>query len=338
MCCDRLFFCKVVNVQQLDVCGSLLCHANIVVNKRTLTGTVRMYKELQVTQTGTTAYHDLQTRIQQSWVSITKSRSASNSAVLHSESLDHMKRTVMRAVKFPSEVSNLLKSYVYVYTDPRNGKPFYVGKGCVNRAFSHLNDEHETEKAAKIRAIRRTGAEPNIDILRYGLTDEEASLVEAAAIDLIGFPPLTNACRGAHEGSLGRISSNDLILMSTAKPVRIRHRAVLFIINKLYRSDMKLNELYEATRGIWKLGAKRECAEFAMAVYQGVVREVYRIDRWQPAGTAIYKTRHFTRMQTADRWEFSGEVATELRDQYVGKSVRNLLGYRPRNPVRYANI
>lgn len=30
--------------------------------------------------------------------------------------------------KQPPQVAKILKSYVYVYIDPRNGKPFNVGK------------------------------------------------------------------------------------------------------------------------------------------------------------------------------------------------------------------
>jgi hypothetical protein len=232
------------------------------------------------------------------------------------------------------EVAAVLKCYVYVYTDPRTGRPFYVGKGQGNRIFAHLDDRAETEKTATIAALRASGLEPKIDILRYGLSDTEASLVEAAAIDLVGLANLTNRVAGHHSASLGRIGSEEVIAMLTARPVEVRHQAVLITINKLYRSDMSAEELYEATRGVWKIGLKREQAEYAIAVYQGIAREVYRIGAWHPAGTLPYRFRGPEDIQRPGRWEFEGEVAADVRDQYVG----NFVGKGGQNPIRYANV
>lgn len=236
-------------------------------------------------------------------------------------------------MKMTPEIAAVLKSYVYVYTDPRNGRPFYVGKGQGNRLFAHLDDTSETEKTDTITTIRKSGLEPQIDILRYGLTDAEAALVEASAIDLIGLSRLTNRVAGHHEKSFGRIASQEVIAMLSAKPVHVRHKAILITINRLYRSDMTAEELYEATRGIWVVGPRREQAEYGMAVYQGIVREVYRIQKWHPAGTLKYHTRDSKGFKSSGRWEFEGIVATDIRDEYVGNSV----GMGDQNPIRYKN-
>jgi hypothetical protein len=45
---------------------------------------------------------------------------------------------------------------------------------------------------------------------------------------------------------------------------------------------MSAEELFEATHGVWKLSERRVRALYAFAVYKGVVREVYRIDRGIP--------------------------------------------------------
>jgi hypothetical protein len=82
----------------------------------------------------------------------------------------------------------------------------------------------------------------------------------------------------------GRVSVRELILRESARPVVVKEDAILIRINQLYRSNMNSQELYEATRGVWKVGLRRYKAKYAMAVYQGIVREVYRIDRWVPAG------------------------------------------------------
>ncbi len=237
-------------------------------------------------------------------------------------------------MKLPDEVSETLKSYVYVYIDPRNGQPFYIGKGKGNRIFSHLEDQSETEKVIRILEIRQNGLEPRIDLLRYGLTDAEAVLVEAAAIDLIGKSNLTNKVAGYHSHSFGRITSREVIIMASAKETIVKHRTLLITINKMYRSDMTSDELYEATRGVWVVGPRRENAQYAMAVYQGIVREVYRIHKWYPAGTLEYKYRDQQEMKAnKGRWEFDGEIAYDIRDQYVNFSV----GKGGQNPIRYVN-
>jgi hypothetical protein len=240
-----------------------------------------------------------------------------------------------------SEVAKILKSYVYVYIDPRNGKPFYIGKGKGSRLFAHLKDQSdiekiaEIEKVAKIAEIRRSGKEPRIEILRYGLSDLEAHLVEAASIDLIGKARLTNRMSGHHEGSFGRITSQRVISMLTAKKIKVHHKAILITINKLYRSDMTKEELYETTRGIWKVGEpNRNKVEFAMALYQGIVLEVYRIKQWHPAGTLKYKTRDSSDFKNSGRWEFSGSIAKDIREEYIDFSV----GKAGQNPIRYVNV
>lgn len=239
-----------------------------------------------------------------------------------------------------AEVDEMLKYYVYVYSDPRDGKPFYIGKGQGDRYLAHLNEQSEKSKVRKIAEIRQAGKEPKIDILRYGLSDSEAHLVEAAAIDLVGRPPLTNIMSGHHERSYGRITAHELEMILNPKPGVVDVKAILITINQLYRSDMPLQELYEATRGIWRCnGPRRDRAEYAMAVYQGVVREVYHIDKWFPSGEGMqkYETRDSSDFKDCypPRWEFEGAVADdEIRKKYIGVFV----GKGGQNPIRYVNV
>jgi hypothetical protein len=114
----------------------------------------------------------------------------------------------------------------------------------------------------------------------------------------------------------------------------VHHKAILITINRLYRSDMSPLELYETTRGIWRVGERRNRAEYALCLVQGVVREVYRIDTWYPAGTLHYETRDNSKLDDPERWEFEGAVASDIRDEYVGYSV----GKAGQNPIRYVNI
>jgi len=246
-----------------------------------------------------------------------------------------MKPTSRAPSRFPSELCRLLKSYVYIYSDPANRLPFYIGKGRANRAFAHLNETGEKQKTLRIKAIRDRGQEPQIDLLCYGLSDAMASLMEAAAIALLGRPPLVNLVGGEFTMGFGRVSARELILRETARPVRIKEDAILIRINRLYRSNMNPQELYEATRGVWRLGLRRYKAKCAMAVYQGIVREVYRIDRWVPAGYSEYTTRKPEELRERGRWEFEGKVDESLSKRYVGRSVRKYLPKYSQSSVQY---
>ena len=59
-------------------------------------------------------------------------------------------------------------------------------------------------------------------------------------------------------------------------------------INNLYREDMTPMELYEATRGYWRISmdtAKR--AKYAFSIADGKIQEVYLIVQWYKAMTTM---------------------------------------------------
>lgn len=238
-------------------------------------------------------------------------------------------------MKITDEVASQLGFYVYIYSDPRDNKPFYIGKGKGNRLFQHLDEMGSSRKIRMLNEIRDAGYTPKIDLLRYGLTDSQATLVEACAIDLIGKDSLTNIQGGHETVGFARISSADVITMLTAEPVDVIHRSMLITINKLYKSDLSEIELYHSTRGIWKVGERRNSVDYAMAVYQGIVRAVYSVDSWYPAGTTDYGDRDISEYKGTGRWEFIGCLAPkDISELYVGKSV----GKGGQNPIRYLNI
>ena len=114
---------------------------------------------------------------------------------------------------------------MYVYIDPRDGSPSTSARARA-AACSPISDDHsESRKVARITDLRAVGMEPRIDLLRYGLSDAEAALVEAAAIDLMGKASLTNMAAGYHTGTFVRISSDEVITMLTAKPVTVCEEA-----------------------------------------------------------------------------------------------------------------
>jgi hypothetical protein len=185
-------------------------------------------------------------------------------------------------------VAERLGYYVYLYVDPRDKAPFYVGKGQGGRALAHLADDGESRKVARIKEIQAAGLEPQIDVLVHGLSSEEAAFrIEAAVIDAIGPDKLTNVVRGWETGKVGRMPLSELVALYGATPVEVAHPSLLIRINRLYHYSIGNTELYEVTRGTWKLGSKRALARYAFSVFHGVVRAVFEIESWHPARTLL---------------------------------------------------
>src|SRR3990170_5288080 len=135
----------------------------------------------------------------------------------------------------PKPVEEKLGFYVYLYVNPIDNTIFYVGKGTGSRAVAHLEDPAGTKKANLIRKLRSVGVEPRIELLAHGLrTEEEARLLEAASIDLLGIDNLTNEVRGITRGA-GRMTLDQAIALYTAEPARTHHPCILIRINRLYR-------------------------------------------------------------------------------------------------------
>ena len=98
-------------------------------------------------------------------------------------------------------------------------------------------------------------------------------------------------------------------------------------------------QLYEATRGVWKIGEDRDSARFALSIANGMVKEVYQIGAWQPAGTANYKTRPQKDVSIPGRWEFTGTVAhASVRSKYIGNSIAHYFDKGNSNPINYVGI
>lgn len=75
-----------------------------------------------------------------------------------------------------SEQETEMTFYVYMLVDPRNDKPFYIGKGKGRRAQTHLWKIPETRnvyKENKIAAIRECGLEPRIEYVAENIVDED---------------------------------------------------------------------------------------------------------------------------------------------------------------------
>ncbi len=149
---------------------------------------------------------------------------------------------------------------------------------------------------------------------------------------------LANSVRG-HGAKYGRLPLAEVVAHYTRKKANIREPAMLIRINKLYRYGMTDVELYDATRSAWRVGSKREEAEYAFSVFEGVVREVYTISQWLPAGSTFNLRRDGRGLKRPGRWEFVGTIAPErLRKRYVNRYVGHLYSQGAQNPISYVNI
>lgn len=241
---------------------------------------------------------------------------------------------------FSQKTIEELGYYVYVYSDPDTKKPFYVGKGKGNRAFAHLSDDSESKKVEYIQNLLKAGKEPIIEILVHGVDEETALKVEAAAIDLIGIDNLTNRQRGHHSSVYGKIEASLLESRYNSEELTVEDfndNVMLIKINKLYRNDMNAYELYEATRAYWRVSLEQaKKVKYALAVYYGMVLEVYEITEWLPAFSTMMYQKVDNPEELKNRYEFIGRLAPEnVRKKYKDKSVSNIYSKGEQYPIRY---
>ena len=228
--------------------------------------------------------------------------------------------------QFSQAVCEKIGYYVYILKDPVNSQPFYVGKGSGNRLFNHvtcaLTSPEESDKLDLIREIINGGREVEHYILRHGLTEELALEIESACIDLLGAEYLTNAVKGHHSWARGLKTVDEIIQQYDAREVTITEPAIIININRLYKRFMTDEDLYKSTRSSWVIGEnRRNTAQYAIAAFRGLVREVYEIESWN---------------RTGKRWEFIGRIAPDqIRNKYLNQSLDKYVKKGSRNPIRY---
>jgi len=107
-------------------------------------------------------------------------------------------------------------AYVYTLTDPRNGMPFYVGKGVGRRCHFHAweakNSDKPTYKLNKIRKIQSLGLDIVVRKVEENVSHEQAKELECFLIaEMREFGiDLTNSTDGG-DGRAGYVASQETI-------------------------------------------------------------------------------------------------------------------------------
>lgn len=116
----------------------------------------------------------------------------------------------------------------------------------------------------------------------------------------------------------------------------IKHNLAIIKIKNSYKPSLSALELYDITRGCWKRRLESvQVAEYVLAVFSGIVKEVYKVNRWVPAYELNRETIPFDAEAEKGRIGFFGEVAdSSVREWYIGKSVARFYKQGDIGPVK----
>ena len=257
----------------------------------------------------------------------------------------------------PPEVAERLGPfYVYVLVDPTDESVFYVGKGSKQRLLAHGREadlaadaKSTSGKVRRIRAIRDSGHEPRVDIVRHSLDESQALLVEAALIEAL--KGLTNSSDG-HGAEHGRNPLSEYVSRYGAPPVAADAPAVVLIrvgrwrdmVEEMepgvwrhgngHRPGISQQELIDSARGWWKISPEtiqERGIRYAVAVYDGVTRLVMEIGDWTQRDDG---RRAFTATPVLDGPIFDAWVGPLGKRVTFRVAAKNPIAYWPLKPDR----
>lgn len=257
------------------------------------------------------------------------------------------------------EIFDALGYYVYALVDPRDKQIFYVGKGKNDRVLQHAEgikstekDEDDTEKIVLIKEILAEGKKVEYYILRHGLTEKEAYIVESSIIDLLTYQAfqeqniehLTNIQSGHHQSVSGIKTLKEIEEYYGAEEYDLEPKikeGINFIAIKL-NSNKLHNEyednLFKQTSFCWRVSLDRanKC-HYVLALVNGIVRGIFpcyhawrqtfedEVDPKYPQD----RNRHcFGRIEPQNPQELE-----ELKKELIGKRIKGL--HNAQNPVAY---
>lgn len=250
---------------------------------------------------------------------------------------------------FDEKTRQKLKYYVYMLLDPRDNKPFYIGKGIENRVFDHLafaltDTDNLTAKYDKIREIMQGGQTVKHIIVRHGLLESEAFQIEASLIDTLTYCGilLSNIVGGHNSIEKGLMTSEEVIRLYNAKPLnQIGTDCVLININKTYKRGNGTYPIYQATKETWLISEWRlPQIKYVLSEFRGLIVEVFEVKNWYPKqrlkNKTINKEQKIKTQVEVTGFGFNGVTAPdEIRSLYINKSVAHIKQKGSSQVIRY---
>lgn len=146
-----------------------------------------------------------------------------------------------------------MEYYVYELIDPRDNKPFYVGKGKNDRMYKHSNCESTKKKNPflyyKLNKIKSLGLEPIRQKVIENLSEPDALQAEKDLISTYGLENLCNILPGGYEHCGAPHSEETKKKMSEVKKGKSPKNLQQLI--ELVRS--KGNQIYQIPSGSYRL-------------------------------------------------------------------------------------
>lgn len=248
---------------------------------------------------------------------------------------------------FDERTQKQLGYYVYMLIDPRNKKPFYVGKGHENRVFDHINNAVKnpnimSDKSDTIREIVAENENVEHVILTHGLASEdEAYKIEAITIDLLKYIglDLTNEVSGHHVAESGIMTTDEIERLYNAERLdKIGDDCVVININKRYNRACGSDKIYQATKQAWRIGKNRtKSIHFVLSEFRGLIVEVFKVEEWYEI-TRTYGDNCKNAGGKYTAYGFNGKVAdNSIRKLYINKSIADRKVQGRSNPISYAD-
>jgi hypothetical protein len=181
-----------------------------------------------------------------------------------------------------------MQYYVYQLIDPRNSKPFYVGKGKGERMYAHEREaegKSQHPKCRVIREIKELGYVIEYKILKRFEDEAEAYLYEAQVILDIGLENLTNLMHGGNIKPYKRQNSYEYRAMVSLLAVILKKTRGNFNHNAMTFAGLQLDVTDTlkiiVTKNLEKLFAKRGI-DWVFKEFQKHNVNLYVINQEQP--------------------------------------------------------
>jgi hypothetical protein len=198
--------------------------------------------------------------------------------------------------KLTAYAEERLGFYVYALRNPIDKRVFYVGKGVGSRILAHANgvidaeDVPETMKIQTIKSIHEAGESVESFIIQHGLaSDNHAFQTESAVygvLKLLDEQPgqnlfsLTNIIQPPTFEDQGLMSVNDVLALygEPADGMLIPHNSMFVKPTQTWRKTMTNQELWDYTRGWWRLSESRtRNTRYVFSVPNFVIRAVWEV-------------------------------------------------------------